>query len=233
MKKLIALLLVAIMCLSLIACGDNNNAPEANETPTESTTPEEVRMSKDEMLAVAEEYTAGDIQNDSIENIARAKQKYCNKTILLSGTVRNIQEDYIELSAIYSANYIIDVYLSLDELVLMEQGQAITVVGTTTDEIIDASENVADCTFDYRHYQMPDAYLVKDTIEVTGILKGVSNSYAPAFNIQIGESNVLKLIYFAENVDTSTLEYGQEITFVAKAISKNDNWHYYDAEIID
>ncbi|MBQ8502820.1 MAG: hypothetical protein IJ491_00900 [Clostridia bacterium] len=231
MKKIIALLLAAIMCLSLIACG-GNNAPETNETPTETTAPEEVKMSKDEMLAIAEEYTAGDIQNDSIENIARAKQKYCNKTILLSGTVRNIQEDYIELSAMYSANYIIDVYLSLDELVLLEQGQYITVVGTTTDEIIDASENVAEYTFDYSHYQMPDAYFVKDTLEVTGILKGVSNSYAPAFNIQIGESNVLKLIYFAESVDTSTLEYGQEITFVAKAVSKNDNWHYYDAEII-
>lgn len=231
MKKIIALFLAAIMCLSLIACG-GNNAPETNETPTETTAPEEVKMSKDEMLAIAEEYTAGDIQNDSIENIARAKQKYCNKTILLSGTVRNIQEDYIELSAMYSANYIIDVYLPIDELVMLEQGQYITVVGTTTDEIIDASENVAEYTFDYSHYQMPDAYFVKDTLEVTGILKGVSNSYAPAFNIQIGESNVLKLIYFAESVDTSTLEYGQEITFVAKAVSKNDNWHYYDAEII-
>lgn len=143
MKKIIALFLAAIMCLSLIACG-GNNAPETNETPTETTAPEEVKMSKDEMLAIAEEYTAGDIQNDSIENIARAKQKYCNKTILLSGTVRNIQEDYIELSAMYSANYIIDVYLPIDELVMLEQGQYITVVGTTTDEIIDASENVAE-----------------------------------------------------------------------------------------
>ena len=232
MKKLIALFLEAIMCLSLIACGGGNDAPEATDAPTETPAPEEVKMTKEEMLAIAEEYTAGNIQNDSIENIARAKMKYCNKTILLSGTVRSIQEDYIELSASYGANYMIDVYLPLEELVLLEQGQYITVVGTTTDEIIDASENVAEYTFDYSHYQMPDAYFVKDTLEVTGILKGVSNSYAPAFNIQIGESNVLKLIYFAESVDTSTLEYGQEITFVAKAVSKNDNWHYYDAEII-
>lgn len=214
MKKLIAILLVAVMCLPLTACGG------------------EVKMSKDEMLAIAEEYTATDIQNDSIENIARAKQKYCNKTILLSGAVRNIQEDYIELSAMYSANYIIDVYLPIDELVLIEQGQYITVVGTTTDEIIDDSENAAGYTFDYSHYQMPDAYFVNGTVEKTGILKGVNNSFAPAFNIQIGESNVLKLIYFADSVDTSTLEYGQEITFVAKLISKNDNWRYYDAEII-
>ncbi len=215
MKKFIALLLAAVMCLSLVACGKS-----------------EAAKTKEEMLAIAEEYRSSDIQNDSIENIVKAKQKYCNKTLLLSGMVRNIEEDHIELAPIYSSNYIIDVYLSIDDLVLLEQGQSVTVVGTTIDEIIDKSENAAGYTFNYSHYQMPVAYLVKYTVEVTGILKGVNNDFAPAFNIQIGSSNVLKLIYFAENVDTSTLEYGQEITFVAKEISENDNLHYYDAEII-
>ena len=275
MKKLIALLLAAVMCLSLVACGkseaaktmdemiegignvtlESEEAIAAAEKMYEALTEEqkseldnyallvaaraeldklieESIPTKEEMLAIAEEYSSSDIQNDSIENIVKAKQKYCNKTLLLSGMVRNIEEDHIELAPIYSSNYIIDVYLSIDDLVLLEQGQSITVVGTTTDEIIDDSESVAEYTFDYSHYQMPVAYLVKDTVEVTGILKGVNTSYAPAFNIQIGESNYLKLIYFGESVDTSTLEFGQEITFIAKAISKNDNWHYYDAEII-
>lgn len=213
-KRILSLLLVVAMCLGLCACGD--------KTPT-----------KEELLAVAEEFSANDIQNDSIQNIVSAKQKYCNKTLLLSGTVRSIQEDYIELSASYGSNYMIDVYLSLDELVLLEQGQKITVVGTTTDEIIDDSESVAEYTFDYSHYQMPVAYLVKDKVERTGILKGPNHSYKPAYNIKIGESIVLNLIYFAEGVDTSALKNGQEITFSAKAISKNDVWHYYDAEIIE
>ncbi len=185
------------------------------------------------MLAVAEECSATDIQNDSIENIVRAKQLYCNKTLLLSGTVRNIKEDHIELSAMYGANYMVDVYLSVDDLVLLESGQAIVVVGTTTDEIIEDSENAAEYTFDYSHYQMPEAYLVNDRVEVTGILKGVNNSYAPAYNIQIGESNVLKLIYFSENTEPREFEFNQEIKFSAKAINENDNWHYYDAEIIE
>ncbi|MBR4858980.1 MAG: hypothetical protein IKU08_07325 [Clostridia bacterium] len=214
MKKFLSFILIVAMCLSLVACGSKT-------------------LTKEEMIAVAEEFSASDIQNDSIQNIVSAKQKYCNKTILLSGTVRSIQEDYIELSASYGSNYIIDVYLSLEELVLLEQGQYITVVGTTTDEIIDSSESVAEYTFDYSHYQMPVAYLVKDKIEVTGILKGANYSYKPAYNIKIGESNVLNLIYFAEAVDTSTLENGQEITFAAKAISKNNVWHYYDAETIE
>ena len=217
-KRIIKLFLVSIMMFTLVACGSD----EAGS-----------KTSKEDMLAVAEECSATDIQNDSIENIVRAKQSYCNKTLLLDGCVRNIKEDHIELSAIYSANYIVDVYLSEEELVLLEAGQAITVVGVTTDEIIEDTETAAEYSFDYSHYQMPEAYLVSDTIEVTGILKGVNNSYAPAFNIQIGNSNVLKLIYFADSVDTSSFEFGQEITFSAKAISENSNWHYYDAVLVD
>ena len=218
MKKDLTLLIATLVCFSFVACGSSSK---------------ESKASKDDLLAVAEKCSATDIQNDSIENIVRAKQSYCNKTLLLDGTVRTINEDHIELSASYGANYIIDVYLSEEELVLLESGQYITVVGTTTDEIIDASENVAEYTFDYSHYQMPEAYLVGDTIEITAVLKGVNTSYAPAFNIQIGDNNVLKLVYFSDDVDTSTFTFGQEITFSAKAIFENNNWHYYDAQIIE
>ena len=240
MKKTLSLILAFVMCLSLCACGANGNAPETTAPETtapetaapETAAPEEVKMSKDEMLAIAEEYTATNLQNDSIENIVRAKQKYCNKTILFSGTITNIQEDHIEVSAISGSNYMMDVYLSIDELVELEDGQYITVVGTTTDEIKDSSQSVGGTTFRFKHYQMPVAYFVKDTLELTGILKGVNSSYNPAFNIQIGESNVLKLIYFAESVDTSTLKFGQKITFVAKVKSTGSSTRYYDAEII-
>ena len=156
MRKLLLLFLVAVMCLTLIACGGNSNVPdatEASETLTEPTEPEEAKMTKDEMLAIAEEYDSIDIQNDSVNNIVSAKQKYCNKTILLSSTVRNIFEDHIELSRSYDANYIIDVYLSIDELVLLEQGQSITVVGTTTDEIIEAGS-----------FHMIEEIILQDTV---------------------------------------------------------------------
>ena len=214
MKKIVAILLIVVMCFSFVACGEKV-------------------MTKDEMLAIAEEYSATDVQNDSIENIVSAKQKYCNKTLLLSGTVREIKETHIELSAAYSSNYIIDVYLKTDELTKLQSGQSIQVVGTTTDEIINAKENVAEYTFDYSHYQMTTAYLVRDTVEMTGVLKGTNYSYKPAYNIKIGDSDYLKLIYFADTVDTSTIENGQEIKFSAKAIYKNNSWGYYEAEIIE
>lgn len=225
MKKVLSLILALVLCLSLCACGGGGSA----ETPAA----EDLVPSKEEMLAVAEEFSTVNIQNDSIDNIVRAKQTYCNKTLLLSGYIRNIKETHVELSASYGANYMVDVYLSVDELVTLEEGQAITVVGTTTDEIIEASENAAEYTFDYSHYQMPNAYLVKDRVEVTGILKGVNQSYNPAFNIEIGGSNVLKLIYFADGVDTSAFTFNQEIKFSAKAVSEGSSLRYYDAEIIE
>lgn len=238
MRKLLLLFLVAVMCLTLIACGGNSNVPdatEASETLTEPTEPEEAKMTKDEMLAIAEEYDSIDIQNDSVNNIVSAKQKYCNKTILLSSTVRNIFEDHIELSRSYDANYIIDVYLSIDELVLLEQGQSITVVGTTTDEIIEVSETVIQYTYPYSHYQMPIAYLVKDTKEFTATLHIIENEgSAPTYTVFIGEPFISEQrpIYFADSVDTSALKDLQEIKFVAKAIYKNDIWNYCYAEVI-
>ena len=74
--------------------------------------------------------------------------------------------------------------------------------------------------------------IVNDRVEVTGVLKGINTSYAPAFNIQIGDSNVYKLIYFAENVNTNAFKINQTIHFSAKAVYENNNWHYYDAEIV-
>jgi len=147
MKKIVSLLLAAVICLTLVACGGSK----------------EVKMSKDEMLAIAEEYTVRDIHGDSVENIAKAKIKYCNKTIILSGTIRNIHEDYIVLSSGYADNYQIDVYLPLEELVQLKRDQHVKVVGTISDEILDVSESSNEYTFNYKHYQMPVAYLLNDT----------------------------------------------------------------------
>ena len=212
MKKI---LLLVLLCFTLCACS-------AEKAPT-----------KEEMLSVAVEVSASDIQNDSIENIASAKEKYCNKTLLLSGMVYKINENYIELAQSYMTNYIVDVYLSVEEIATLKAGQAISVVGTTTEEIKDVTESVMGTSFSYGHYQMTNSYIVKDTIELKGILKGVNNSYAPAFNIQIGNSNVYRLIYFADNVDASTLTFGKEIKFSAKSVNGNGMWSYYDAEIIE
>ena len=69
-------------------------------------------------------------------------------------------------------------------------------------------------------------------IEETGIVKGINKSFSPAYNIKIGDSDVLRLISFSDNVDVNSLEYGQEIKFIAKWVDEN-GIHYYDAEVIE
>lgn len=213
MKKVISVLLtVMLVCLCFTACGGSKT------------------ISKEEMLETAEEYSVTNIQNDSVNNIVNAKQKYCNKTLLLYGYVRHIKEDHIELCASYSANYMVDVFLPLEELSVLQDGQIIKVVGITTDEIKDDSEIAAEFTFEYKHYQMPSAYLVEDRVTVEGTLKGMNKN---AYNILIGTSNVYKLVYFADSVDTSEFTFGTEVKFSAKGFVRNNNIHYYEAEIID
>ena len=214
MKKLSALLLAVVLCFSLVACG-------GGKTPT-----------KEELLAVAESFSALDITNESNKNIVGAKQKFCNKTLLLSGYVRDIKEDHIELSSNYGASYMVDVYLSTEELAALQSNQLITVVGNTTDKIIETTDNSGGMSFDYNHYQMPVAYLVDDRAEVTGILGGINSSFAPAYNIKVGSSSVSNLIFFADEVDTSKLKLGQEIKFSA-IVTTGSFDVYYDAVIIE
>ena len=135
MKKLLALLLSVVLCFTLVACG-------GGKTPT-----------KEELLATAEMVNSADIKKDSNQNIIMAKEKYCNKTLLLSGCVREIKEDHIELSDSYGSNYMVDVYLPLEEMATLKSNQAITVVGSMSDEIIETSENSGGMSFDYNHYQ--------------------------------------------------------------------------------
>lgn len=218
MKKILAMVCAVAACLSLVACGGSGTGTVKS------------KMSKEEMMTQAVEADATDINNESFENVARAKQNYCNKILKLKGTIQSIEEDHIQLGC--NSTYVIDVYLPMEELVTLDDGQQVVVVGQTTDEIIESSNNIAEYTFEYIHYQMPEAYLVQDRFEITGIVKGVNTSYAPAYNIQIGDSNYLKLIYFADSVDTSTLTFGQEIKFSARCIQGSLDWGYHDAEII-
>lgn len=229
MKRVLSLFLVLVMSLSITAC--NNSEPietdvvstsgeviesvEETTIPKETTIPEDPIMSKEEMLAIAEEYTVIDIHNDSVKNLARAKQKYCNKTILLTGVVYDILEDHVELltsNYMYINSHIVDVYLPLDELVLVESGQRITVVGTITDDIIDKSESIGQRTYNTKHYQMHNAYFVNDIYELTGTLRFYYMEYMDS-NGKIHNRDGLPeewVIGLAESDDSGVIRYHME-----------------------
>ena len=138
MKKALALLLALVMVLSLAACGGGNDTPEAS---TETTTPEDVKMSKDEMLSVAIPLTRDDLEK-SISNIAFAKTLIGN-TYTFGGEVYSVAEDHAvvtfyvtdEKGAYYTGAdmMVADLYLPLDELVSLENQQRLNLVGQLED----------------------------------------------------------------------------------------------------
>lgn len=95
MKKLLALILAAALALSLAACGGGSGAGDTNtpSTPstgngdTTSTDTPSGGMTKEEMLEQAIECSEDTINDDTLDNMARAKQTYCGKTLLIEGQI--------------------------------------------------------------------------------------------------------------------------------------------------
>lgn len=242
MKKLLVLMLAAALTLSLVACGgsgagDNNTSSTGNGDTTSTDTPSgggedstqaTESMTKEEMLQVAEEVSWVDIQNASVENIARAKQQYCNIVMQLEGRIWSIEEDHVVIGG-DGANYLIDVYLPIEEILTLENNQVISVVGKTTDEIIDVTENVAEYSFDFSYYQMPNAYLVKDTVEWNCKTRGPSMNDDYDWIVEFEGSNVLHHVHFSDSVDITSLGLAMELKLSGKQID-ND---LYNAIIIE
>lgn len=221
MKKLISVLLaVMLICLCFSGCGNIGKT-----------------MTKEEMLEVAEKYSVDDIDKDSRANINNAQEKYFNKILHISGRAF-ITEDHVELHSNLSRGqkgYLVDVILSKDELANIESGQLIEVVGKTTDKFIESSENYLFET-KYLHYQMKSAYIVEDRVTLEGELHGKDYDNPPAYSISVGNSDKIDLIYFAEEVNTSSLrEYNTVYKFTAKAIGIPGSGYceFKDAKIIN
>lgn len=161
MKKAISLLLALVMCLSLCACGGGSNAPDTTDAPTETTEPEEVKMSKEEMLNIAVEID--DYRTEMKDNIARAEAKYVGNVYYITGHVSDISNDHLNVGDF-------TVYLPKEDIIKFSTGQKITVVGKI-DSI--AYDKVSDGWGGYILQcsgVMSNAYFVTDITELTGIL---------------------------------------------------------------
>lgn len=171
MKKAITILLAATLMLSLAACGggnDSNNKPISGENDTPTTqgdnaiTPEVTEMSKDEMLAVAEDLVGRNLYNDVNENAARASQMYLGNVYLLKGHVTAIHIGVCEIELLginENENFNLSVYLPDDELVALNTDEMVTFVGKLTA----LSEYDAEFT---------NAYIVdkSNLMEITGVV---------------------------------------------------------------
>ena len=226
MKKIISLLLALVMCLSLCACGGDNNAAET-EAPSETTVPEKVVLSKEEMEAVATPYTGDDL-GKAIDNKAFASS-FVGNVYSFEGTVFSIETDHVILEfyiegdgSVYTTTSSVlsaKVHLPVEELAELQSRQKIKVVGEVSS--VSGNKIVFENAFIDQYYEM------------TATLKGKNHSYDGAYNIQIGDSSRLKLVYFADDVDLSGINTdGDEITFLTKIVY--DIYHsvsYVDAII--
>lgn len=230
MKKLMSLLLVAVMLLSFAACSGNGGGQtaEATQEPTEAPTvepTEEPKKTMEEMLAEAAEVDFGDITHESINNLARAKSLYCNKTLLLSEYIVTIESDHIEIG---TSQYVIDVYLPLEDMINLQKNQMVTIVGETDDSYETTTSVSGGYTFSRDHYRMPSAYLVKDRYERTGMLKKDGTKY------YLETKNGFFYFTFADEVDSVEIEsmIGKEITIGLKYLLVGSYTSYFDAVIV-
>ena len=220
MKKTVSLLLALVLCLSLCACGGgNSDTPDTPET-TETTTPEETKMSKEEMLQVAVEID--DYRTEMMDNIARAEAKYVGNVYYITGHVGDISNDHLNVGDF-------TVYLPTEDIMNVSTGQRITVVGKI-DSI--AYEEISDGWGGYILQcsgVMSNAYFVTDIIEVTGtltfyymMLRDINgrnqnrdgNPEAWVIGLDMSDDNVTEVNYHMEESIPVTHVAGQNITAV-------------------
>ena len=254
MKKAISLILALAMCLSLCACGGGNVTPETAEAPTETTAPEEVKMSKDEMLNVAVEID--DYRTEIMDNIARAEAKYVGNVYYITGHVSDLSNDHLNVGDF-------TVYLPTEDIIKVSTGQKITVVGKIDsiayDEIPDGwGGYILQCSG-----VMSNAYFVTDITEVTGTLTFYymmlmdingrnqnrdGNPEAWVIGLDMTDDNVTAINYHMEESipvnhvagqSITTVQFGGQelanktrITVSGKVFYENGDYVIKDAELV-
>lgn len=230
MKKTIALLLAAVMVLSLAACGGNSapkDEPKSTETdavtteaPTTEAPTTEAVLSKDEMLAAAKPLTKDEIQK-SIDNMAFGKSLIGN-IYTFGGNVYSVEEDHVvatfyistgdNSSYATSANVMTaNLYLPIEELISLEAKQRLLFVGQLDDVSTHeedfpgwGKEKVVDMVF-------KSAAITGDRFENTGKVFSPNGSYGKnAWNILPPGSNTAYVVHFRDDISSYK---GKTITF--------------------
>lgn len=223
MKKIMSLLLAAVMLLSFAACSGNGGGQtaEATQEPTEAPTAEpteEPRMSMEEMLEVAVEATVDNIFYATVyDNIAKAEYSYCDKALLIEGYIMKINADCFSLGNDEGQAFLnIDIYLPKEELMNLENNQYIRIVGETDDSIIQGTETINGTVFPSYHLAVHNAYVVSEYKEVTGIVR----KFVDGFALETGSNLNTHLDLSLGTVDSSELEklIGQTVTIKCKVI---------------
>lgn len=218
MKKLLTILLVAVLALSLAACGGGSDTPEA------------ATMTKDEMLKDATEVTMSELYDSTYNNVLKAKEDYCDKVIQVTTAVVEIQDDHAVLSNTSILDEVVlDVYLPTEELMELQVNQRVTVIGISSD-IEKGTISWGGVSVNPNHFIMNQAYITQLKFEITGKLNSETSISVP----KSGESGyIMDTIEFAEGIDASQY-VGQTITVLGKIINRSNGFiDILDAEIAE
>jgi len=230
MKRLLALMLAAVMALSLVACGGGSGVGDNNDNNTPSSGGEdsttEPAMTREEMIEQATKVSIIDMHNDTMDNKLRAKEKYCNSPILVDGKVLEIEDDHIVLiNGGSMLETLIDVYLPTDDLIKLSSNQRVLVVGINSD-LEERSDSWGNFPWNTTHYIMDNAYIADTKFEITGTLNNVGG------RIRIND-NVDYHVSFADGVDVEPYK-GKEITVYGEVMYENNGFiDITNAEIIE
>lgn len=154
MKKVMALLMALVLVLSLVACGGNTNEEKGEDSQTS--------MSKEELLNNAQPLSIPTIVNQLQGNRARAIDTYKDGIYTIWGRIVRINDDSVELDGL---NTVVRVFLPHDELVKLDLGSAIQVVGIITD-IQKETEQIFEDTYNINAITLENAHFLNDIYEI-------------------------------------------------------------------
>ena len=161
MKKLLALMLAAVLALSLVACGGgsetgDNNTPSGGEDSTPS-------MTKEEMLETATALNLAELRNEFNENKVRAESTYIGNIFTFTDFVREIGTDCIAMSNFY-------VYLPKEEIIELNRYDMITIVGRI-DNLEGTPVFDVDKLNNEKIYEIKDAHYVTNEFDLIGTVR--------------------------------------------------------------
>lgn len=165
MKKLLALALAAALALSLVACGGGSGDATSTDTSNggEDNTQASDSITKEEMLGIATELDAIELDSTMIDNMAKANSTYVGNTYIFSLVVQRVESDYCVLAWGNGGQFSIHAYLPEEDLVYLNSGESVTIVGT-----ISSLVNPNEPPYFIRYAEVEPAYFVTNISEHQG-----------------------------------------------------------------
>lgn len=157
MKKAITILLTLVMVLSLVACGTQAKTEPTTAQPITTTQEkEQEELTKEELLSEATKITISEIAKEYSNNKVRAQNTYKDGIYSMWGMVVDISEDHVVIKlSNASSSFGVNAYLPMDELVSLDKGIAIQVVGRITN--IDGLIELKNAHFISDEYELKNA----------------------------------------------------------------------------